>query len=454
MRHGLRDNGFTADLFGSRPSRGQAVGPAWAFSARTSSPSDPTFMLSPGSAVALAPLRTRVDRRWLRRFLERLANGPLDRRRRRHGGAHLRRRAAAALPRGGEPARARGVVSLHVSFINAGAELIETNTFGANRPKLATHFLEDELERINSTAVELAREARETTGRDVFIAGSIGPLGDVELAATARADSSPSRRRSSRAAAPTCSWSRRSTTSTSSRTRSRPCAASRRLPIVALMTFDEDARDARRRHGRRGGATARELDVAAMGANHGAGLLAALHALDRDGRRRPAARRAAEHRPRQPRGQPGHLPARHARVLRASSPHTRGASARGIIGGCCGTTPAEIAAIRTRSTQEREPALPLVPASQLDFAAAPPRSSRRSCARMRSRASSSSRSSSTRPSAADAGAPPRDRPRAEGVRARRTSSTSTTTHRPRGHERADGLGRDRAGLRDRDRSRT
>jgi methionine synthase I (cobalamin-dependent) len=52
------------------------------------------------------------------------------------------------------------VVALHASFILAGAELIETNTFGANRRKLAGHFLEDELERINSTGVRLAREAR------------------------------------------------------------------------------------------------------------------------------------------------------------------------------------------------------------------------------------------------------------------------------------------------------
>src|SRR5216117_2132389 len=70
------------------------------------------------------------------------------------------------------------VVSLHVGFINAGAELIETNSFGANRRKLAQHFLEDDLEQINSTAVKLARQARETVGRDVFIAGSIGPLGE------------------------------------------------------------------------------------------------------------------------------------------------------------------------------------------------------------------------------------------------------------------------------------
>src|SRR3954454_2937791 len=89
----------------------------------------------------------------------------------------------AAVPRLRSPEEANlrapeAVVSLHVSFINAGAELIETNSFGANRRKLAHHFLEEEFERINSTAVKLAREAREISGRDVFIAGSIGPLGE------------------------------------------------------------------------------------------------------------------------------------------------------------------------------------------------------------------------------------------------------------------------------------
>src|SRR5690349_932683 len=71
------------------------------------------------------------------------------------------------------------VVDVHLGYIRAGAELIETNTFGAGRPKLAQHFLEDEFERITTTAVKLAREAREIAGRDVFVAGSIGPLGDL-----------------------------------------------------------------------------------------------------------------------------------------------------------------------------------------------------------------------------------------------------------------------------------
>ena len=74
------------------------------------------------------------------------------------------------------------VVSLHLSFINAGAELIEANTFGANRPKLAARYLEDDLVAINEAGVKLARDARQVSGREVFIAGSIGPLGETEEA--------------------------------------------------------------------------------------------------------------------------------------------------------------------------------------------------------------------------------------------------------------------------------
>ena len=117
------------------------------------------------------------------RFLERLEQGPIV-----VGDGGMGALISAAVPRLRCPEEANlrapeAVVSLHVSFINAGADLIETNSFGANRRKLAGHFLEDQLEEINSTAVKLARQARETTGKDVFVAGSIGPLGQ---AATAR----------------------------------------------------------------------------------------------------------------------------------------------------------------------------------------------------------------------------------------------------------------------------
>src|SRR5690606_32927121 len=70
------------------------------------------------------------------------------------------------------------VRSVHRAYVNAGADLIETNTFGANRYKLADHGLEEQVEEINRTGVRLVREAIAESGReDVYVAGSVGPLG-------------------------------------------------------------------------------------------------------------------------------------------------------------------------------------------------------------------------------------------------------------------------------------
>jgi homocysteine S-methyltransferase len=71
------------------------------------------------------------------------------------------------------------VQRIHREYIRAGAELIETNTYGANRFKLAPYGLEDRVRDINFRAVKLAREAREECGEPVFLAGAIGPLGQT-----------------------------------------------------------------------------------------------------------------------------------------------------------------------------------------------------------------------------------------------------------------------------------
>lgn len=70
------------------------------------------------------------------------------------------------------------VRDIHADYISAGAELIETNTFGSNRVKLATTGYTSRVVEFNEAGVMRVREAIEQTGReDIYIAGSIGPLG-------------------------------------------------------------------------------------------------------------------------------------------------------------------------------------------------------------------------------------------------------------------------------------
>jgi methionine synthase I (cobalamin-dependent) len=69
------------------------------------------------------------------------------------------------------------VSTIHREYIEAGADAIETNTFGANRFRLAEYGLEKLAGQLSRRGAQLAREARETAGKEVLIAGSIGPLG-------------------------------------------------------------------------------------------------------------------------------------------------------------------------------------------------------------------------------------------------------------------------------------
>src|SRR5579862_5608939 len=75
--------------------------------------------------------------------------------------------------------RAEEVFRIHMAYLDAGAHIIETNTFGANRNKLSAFGLEDRVAELNHRGVKIAREAREAAKHDVLIAGSIGPLGIV-----------------------------------------------------------------------------------------------------------------------------------------------------------------------------------------------------------------------------------------------------------------------------------
>lgn len=264
----------------------------------------------------------------------------------------------AAVPRLRTPEEANlrapeAVLSLHLSFINAGAELIETNTFGANRRKLASHFLEDDLEKINSAGVKLARDARETTGREVFIGAAIGPIGEPAVSAKRRElfaeQAAVLDGRGADLFILETFYDLDELVDGIEAVR-----GVSRLPIVALLTFDEGAETLAGVTARAAADRLAELDVAAIGANHGAGLLAALTALEEmqtDGMPLAALPNIglasmAGGRVIYPHATPEYFAefAAHARDLGAR-----------VIGGCCGTTPTEIAAIRAAIEEERRP---------------------------------------------------------------------------------------------------
>ena len=69
------------------------------------------------------------------------------------------------------------VESIHRDYLAAGAELIETNTFGTNAVRLAAHGLEERVRAFARQGAKLARQAREIVGVNAFVAGSVGPLG-------------------------------------------------------------------------------------------------------------------------------------------------------------------------------------------------------------------------------------------------------------------------------------
>lgn len=231
------------------------------------------------------------------------------------------------------------VVSVHVGFIQAGAELIETNTFGANRTKLATHVLDEDVAKINSEGVKLAREAREVAGRDVLIAGAIGPGGDVEQAEALAARGVDLFVLETFSELDELALAIEAVRSVAS------------LPIVALLTFGADGETPGGVDGAEAAAFLRDLEVAAIGANHGAGPQAALTALAAMGDGYPLAALPNV-------GLAGRWGNRivypHAdnEYFADFAAQARELGAR-IIGGCCGTTPVQIGAIRDALQAQR-----------------------------------------------------------------------------------------------------
>jgi 5-methyltetrahydrofolate--homocysteine methyltransferase len=75
-----------------------------------------------------------------------------------------------------EPGKIR---ALHQAFVDAGSDIILTNSFGGNRRRLMLHKLEGRVRELNRVAAEIARDVADEAGRRIVVAGSVGPTGDL-----------------------------------------------------------------------------------------------------------------------------------------------------------------------------------------------------------------------------------------------------------------------------------
>jgi methionine synthase / methylenetetrahydrofolate reductase (NADH) len=255
------------------------------------------------------------------------------------------------------------VVKVHLGFIRAGAELIEANTFGANRRKLSAQLLDDRLDEIVGTGVKLAREARDVAGRPVLVAGSIGPLGDLEGSHGADDAYGVFHEQAKLLEGRGVDLFMVETffdleeLETAIQAVKDVCA----LPIVAQLTFDEDAETLAGVSASDAVERLRGLGVVAIGANCGVGPQAALAALSEMTSRADGIALTAQPNVGLPSRSGGRIlyPNATPDYFAEFAAQARNLGAR-IIGGCCGTTASQIAAIRDAVEEGREPRLPML----------------------------------------------------------------------------------------------
>ncbi len=244
------------------------------------------------------------------------------------------------------------VGDIHRAYIDAGSQIIQTNTFGANRYKLSAHGLGDKVLEINRAGVELALRVVLASFKDVLVAGDVGPLG-VHLAPFGRVQPEQARQvfaEQITALAEAGSDLIIIETFSDLRETCEAVAAARQvcdLPVVASMTFTRDDRTVLGDAPVKVAETLNEAGVDLIGVNCSGGPAQIWRILRQMRQVVPEARFSIMPNAGWPEQVGG-------RIMYPANPDYFGeyalafcdAGAR-LIGGCCGTTPQHIAAMRT-----------------------------------------------------------------------------------------------------------
>ncbi len=248
------------------------------------------------------------------------------------------------------------VAEIHRAYIDAGSDVIETNTFGANRYKLAEYGLQHQVAEINQAAVEVARRVIDGSFKEILLAGSVGPLG-VRLAPLGRVTMAEAQEAFAEQVEALISADAGGVdliiieTMSDIKEIQMAVAAVRSiapdLPIVAQMTFTRDDKTLLGYPPDAAAQLMADLDVDAVGINCSGGPAQVLRLISVMKQIAPDVPLAAAPNAGWPEQVPG------GRVLYPATPdyfgdYTRAFVEAGVqlVGGCCGTTAAHIAAMR------------------------------------------------------------------------------------------------------------
>jgi methionine synthase I (cobalamin-dependent)/5,10-methylenetetrahydrofolate reductase len=255
------------------------------------------------------------------------------------------------------------IARVHDSFLQAGAELLETNTFGANRYKLSNHGLEDQVTAINQAGVELARRVIMAHFREnVYIAGSVGPLG-VRLQPYGRVTGTEAREAFTEqigALAEAGADVLLLETFTDRQEILEALAAAQEaapdLPVIANVTFAQDDRTLLGDLPARVARDLHEAGATVIGVNCGGGPSQIARILQLMRQAVPEARCAAVPNAGFPESVDGRMMYPATAGYFGDYARTFEAIGASVVGGCCGTTPDHIAAMREALDDDTRPA--------------------------------------------------------------------------------------------------
>jgi methionine synthase I (cobalamin-dependent) len=250
--------------------------------------------------------------------------------------------------------------ALHRAFVDAGSDIILTNSFGANRRRLMLHGLEARTRELNRLAAQNARKVADSAGRPVVVAGSVGPTGDLiaplgPLSEDEAVEVFVEQIEGLREGGADVAWIE--TMSAAEEIRAAALAAAKcGMPYTITASFDTAGRTMMGVAPAAFGALVEAFDPApiAYGANCGVGasdLLATILAMSPA---RPGAPLIAKANAGVPQWHGTHIHYSGAPELMATYAGLAVDCGARIIGGCCGNTPAHVAAMR-RGLDAHEP---------------------------------------------------------------------------------------------------